>query len=116
MNKHISTASAHRSCYKARVNFCLIDTKCFMQVCAASQKSLAGLDSTQADGVGAIAALENITNTLQKHGEIQSFNQFEMSCQKYNKQTSQQATSRRVKKQTYNKHIPNITNITNKQI
>ena len=38
-------------------------------MCAASQKkSLAGLDSTQTDGVNAIASLEEITGILGKNG------------------------------------------------
>ena len=39
-------------------------------MCAASQKeSLAGLDSTQTDGVNAIASLEEITGVLGKNGK-----------------------------------------------
>lgn len=39
-------------------------------MCAASQKkSLAGLDSTQTDGVNAIASLEEITGILGKNGK-----------------------------------------------
>lgn len=39
-------------------------------MCAASQKkSLAGLDSTQTDGVNAMASLEKITGILGKHGK-----------------------------------------------
>ena len=38
-------------------------------MCVASQKkSLAGLDSTQTDGVNAIASLEEITGVLGKNG------------------------------------------------
>ena len=38
-------------------------------MCAASQKtSLAGLDSTQTDGVNAVASLEEITGILGKNG------------------------------------------------
>ena len=39
-------------------------------MCSASQKkSLAGLDSTQTDGVNAIASLEEITGVLNKNGK-----------------------------------------------
>ena len=39
-------------------------------MCAASQKkSLAGLDSTQTDGVNAIASLEEIAAILSKNGK-----------------------------------------------
>lgn len=44
-----------------------------LQVCGASlKKSLAGLDSTQTDGVQALATLEDITHQLKQAGEIQT--------------------------------------------
>ena len=43
------------------------------QVCGASlRKSLAGLDSTQTDGVQALSTLEDITHQLKQAGEIHS--------------------------------------------
>ena len=44
-----------------------------LQVYGASlKKSLAGLDSTQTDGVQALATLEDITHQLKQAGEIQT--------------------------------------------
>ena len=53
-------------------------------MCAASQKkSLAGLDSTQTEGVNAVAYLEAITDFLRKNDENDDDVSISVACSQY---------------------------------